>query len=206
MKFKKIVKVAENLIRIKIKMPYKINQYTCVKTLGQGISAKVKLAVDEDGKKVAIKIFKEPNEKTLEEIERECGILLTLGHPNIVHVIEWQKVALKVKEDGSKQRVAIIVLELIEGGELFDFVVIKNFRPEVCRFFFRQMLMAIHECHSLGFAHRDIKLENVLLDKNFNSKLADFTFCTPVEGSKGLNYSDTYLGTEGYMAPEIIRN
>jgi serine/threonine protein kinase len=42
------------------------------------------------------------------------------------------------------------------------------------------MLQAIHACHSLGFAHRDLKLENVLLDKNFNSKLTDFTFATPI--------------------------
>jgi len=185
-------------------MPYKINQYTCIKTLGEGATAKVKLAVDQDGKRVAIKVFKEPKEKLLDEIERECGVLLTLNHPNIVHVIEWQKIAYKVKENGAKQRVAIIVLELIEGGELFDFVALKNFRPEVCRYYFRQMLLAMHACHSLGFAHRDLKLENVLLDKNFNAKIADFTFCTPVEGSKGLNYSDTYGGTPGYMAPEII--
>ena len=161
-------------------MPYKINQYTCVKTLGEGISAKVKLAFDEDGKKVAIKIFKDHNETILEEIQRECEILLTLDHPNIANVIEWQKHAFKVKADGTKTKVAIIVLELIEGGEMFDFVVLKNFSPEVCRFYFRQMLQAIHACHSLGFAHRDLKLENVLLDKNFNSKLTDFTFATPI--------------------------
>lgn len=94
-------------------------------------------------------------------------------------------------------------MELVEGGELFDYVAIKPFKPEICRFYFNQMLQALHFSHSSGVAHRDLKPENILLDKNFNAKIADFGFAAPVEGRDGSGFLHTVLGTQSYMAPEI---
>jgi len=78
-----------------------------------------------------------------------------------------------------------MALELITGGELFDYVALAPFSPEMCRYFFRQTLQALHYIHSHGTAHRDLKPENILLDDQFNVKIADFGFAAPVEGRDG---------------------
>lgn len=130
---------------------------------------------------------------------------MAVKHTNIVECFSFKANAMKIKKDGRHIPISYIAMELVDGGELFDFVAIAPFRPEICRFYFRQMLQALHYSHSQGFAHRDLKPENILIDKNCNAKIADFGFSAPIEGRDGSGFLHTALGTQCYMAPEIHR-
>ena len=67
------------------------------------------------------------------------------------------------------------VLELAPKGEIFDYLSYGGpFNEKIARYYFRQMILALKHCHKAGFAHRDIKLENILLDGQLNLKLLDF--------------------------------
>lgn len=64
-------------------------------------------------------------------------------------------------------------------------------------------MYGLQYAHKSGFAHRDIKPENILIDKNYNLKIADFGFSAPVYGRDNSGFLQTQLGTRPYMAPEI---
>ena len=64
------------------------------------------------------------------------------------------------------------------------------------------MVSAVAICHENGVTHRDLKLENVMLDENWELKIIDFGLAAPTEGRDGSGYLKTTLGTKGYMAPE----
>lgn len=72
------------------------------------------------------------------------------------------------------------------------------------KYYFKQIVQGVYYLHSNGFAHRDLKPENILLDENYSVKLADFGFATPISGRIGLGKSHSYIGTPGYMPPEVM--
>ena len=95
-----------------------------------------------------------------------------------------------------------LVLEYLEGGELFDYVSCYGALPEeeAVRLF-RQIIAGLSYCHRFNICHRDLKPENILLDAGRNIKLADFGMAALQPADRWLN---TSCGSPHYAAPEII--
>eukprot|EP00830_Metopus_es_P020176 TRINITY_DN788_c0_g1_i2.p1 TRINITY_DN788_c0_g1~~TRINITY_DN788_c0_g1_i2.p1 ORF type:complete len:454 (-),score=121.68 TRINITY_DN788_c0_g1_i2:10-1371(-) len=145
------------------------------------------------------------NKTYVELVTNEAKIMGHLDHPNLVKLYEFDDKGMLIKKSGKQVPVLYLVLDLVKGGELFDYIAVSGrFSDKVARHYFKQFLQALEYLHGKGYAHRDIKAENVLLDTNYDLKLADFGFSTPMTGKDGSGKLSTQKGTPGYMAPEIL--
>nr|GFA79563.1 CBL-interacting serine/threonine-protein kinase 24-like [Tanacetum cinerariifolium] len=129
----------------------------------------------------------------VDQIKREISITKIMRHPNIVRLYEVL----------SSQTKIYIILEFINGGELFDKIVNKGKLSErSARRYFQQLIDAIAYCHGKGVYHRDLKPENLLLDSEGKLKVSDFGLSAlPQEGVELLY---TTCGTPNYIAPEVL--
>ncbi|NXC69764.1 NUAK2 kinase, partial [Anhinga anhinga] len=144
---------------------------------------------------VAIKSIRKDkikDEQDLVHIRREIEIMSSLNHPHIIAVHE-------VFENSSK---IVIVMEYASKGDLYDYISERQrLTEQEARHFFRQVVSAVYYCHKNGIVHRDLKLENILLDANGNIKIADFGLSNVYQQDKLLQ---TYCGSPLYASPEII--
>ena len=179
-------------------------RYQLGRTLGSGVSCKVKLAKDDANNRYAVKIFSKDIDFA-ELMDAELATLRQCAHPNVIGLIESGKGTQNHSKKAEKcKSVHYIVLELAFGGELFDYIANSGrFEERVARYYMKEMLDGLNYCHNQGIVHRDLKPENILLDGQFNLKIADFGFAAPVEGKDGKGNLTTKLGTLNYMAPEI---
>jgi calcium-dependent protein kinase len=148
-----------------------------------------------DGVKRAIKIIPKSRVHRPEVLIREITILKQVDHPNIV----------KLYETYEDNRYIYLVMELMEGGELFDRIIEKgHFTEEEAARLFQQMLSAINYLHKHKIAHRDLKPENFLFaSDSFNSplKLIDFGFAKNLRTER---FMTTKAGTAYYISPEVL--
>merc|ERR550534_3228350 len=94
-------------------------------------------------------------------------------------------------------------MEYCNNGELFDYIVAKDkLNENEARGFFRQIVSALGFLHRNGFVHRDLRPENLLLDKNQKLKLIDFGLCARWSGE--LKKLKTCCGSPAYAAPELV--
>ncbi|KMU82535.1 serine/threonine-protein kinase KIN4 [Coccidioides immitis H538.4] len=146
--------------------------YILGQTLGEGEFGKVRLGWKRDGSvQVAIKLIRREtlgsNPGRLPKIHREIAILRELSHPNIVRLHEM------VETD----RHIGIILEYASGGELFDYILNQRYlKDHAARRLFAQLVSGVGYLHKKGIVHRDLKLENLLLDRNRNIIITDFGF------------------------------
>ncbi|XP_073712259.1 rho-associated protein kinase 2b isoform X5 [Misgurnus anguillicaudatus] len=96
-----------------------------------------------------------------------------------------------------------LVMEFMPGGDLVTLTSNYEIPEEWARFYTAEVVLALDAIHSLGFIHRDIKPDNMLLDRNGHLKLADFGTCMKMDSS-GMVRCDTAVGTPDYISPEVL--
>ncbi|KAL7275191.1 hypothetical protein RUND412_001866 [Rhizina undulata] len=173
----------------------KFGDYILGQTLGEGEFGKVKLGWRKDGGvQVAIKLIRRdslsPHPNRLSKIYREISILRTLSHPNIVRLHEMVET----------ERHIGIILEYASGGELFDYILTHRYLkdPPACRLF-AQLVSGVGYLHKKGIVHRDLKLENLLLDRNRNIIITDFGFANVFDPRDELGELEDRLDEPGIL-------
>jgi len=141
------------------------------------------------------------------QLKRELNVMKKVKHPNVIQLIEFHEDVEYPEANGSKKSCLVTVLEFAPGGELFDFLMFTgHFSDEATRTYLCQFLDGLEAMHSIGIAHRDLKPENLLMDSDFNLKIADFGFATEYKSDNGSQIMmNTACGTKGYLAPELLK-
>ncbi|KAK0225407.1 kinase-like domain-containing protein [Armillaria fumosa] len=178
--------------------------YEMAYELGKGAYATVVKALSRTtGEWVAVKMIREKRPQgstsvttTQTQLNREINIMSNLSHPNICGMK-----GVYYHQDGSIN----LVLELVEGGDLLDYITSREgLSEDLTRHIAWQLCDALAYVHSLGVTHRDLKPENVLVTKDDPPivKVADFGLAKVVDS---LTMLRTMCGTPSYLAPEVVR-
>ncbi|KAK2879513.1 hypothetical protein FQN49_000815 [Arthroderma sp. PD_2] len=169
-----------------------VGNYALGKLIGKGSFGKVYLATHKltNGSKVVLK----SSDRDDPNLAREIHHHRQFHHPHIARLYE-----VIVTE-----KLVWLVLEYCPGDELYNHLLQNGPMPiEKTQKIFTQLVGAVAYVHSKSCVHRDLKLENILLDKHENVKLCDFGFTREYEGKA--SYLQTFCGTICYSAPEMLK-
>lgn len=170
------------------------DRYELVKEIGSGNFGVARLMRNRaSGDLVAVKYI-DRGEKIDENVQREIINHRSLRHPNI---IRFKEVILTPTH-------LAIVMEYASGGELFERICnAGRFSEDEARFFFQQLISGVSYCHSMQVCHRDLKLENTLLDGSTapRLKICDFGYS---KSSVLHSQPKSTVGTPAYIAPEVL--
>lgn len=180
--------LAEDLLRSATRS---VSGYDLGRIIGQGHFGTVRLAVHRlTGTRVAIKQL--PKDPAPDLLFRELQLHRRLRHPHVLALYEIIATETSIW----------LVSELCTGGELFDYLVeTGRLSLEETRRVFGQIVLGVAYLHRNNIVHRDLKLENILLDGRLNVKIADLGFSREFDENR---WMETWVGTVGYSAPEIL--
>ena len=178
------------------------SKYIILDKKGFGATADVYLVKEANHDDVyAAKVLKKHSDLFDKEI-KILNTLKTANNPYIVNIINSGEGLVKKKnhEDTIHQ---YLVLQYASKGELFDYIyhAKAGLSERHAKVVFAKILKGVEACHNSGVCHRDLKMQNILVDQNFAPKICDFGFAT-----QNNDHLDEYLGTRNYASPEILRN
>lgn len=171
-----------------------MEKYEVVKQLGAGNFGVARLMRHKETQELVAMKYIERGLKIDENVAREIINHRSLRHPNI---IRFKEVVLTPTHLG-------IVMEYAAGGELFDRICTAGrFSEDEARYFFQQLISGVSFCHSMQICHRDLKLENTLLD---GSRAPRLKICDFGYSKSSLLHSrpKSTVGTPAYIAPEVL--
>ncbi|XP_027192514.1 serine/threonine-protein kinase SRK2I-like [Cicer arietinum] len=170
------------------------DRYDLVRDIGSGNFGVARLMQDKQTKELVAVKYIERGDKIDGNVKREIINHRSLRHPNIVR---FKEVILTPTH-------LAIVMEYASGGELFERISnAGRFSEDEARFFFQQLISGVSYCHAMQVCHRDLKLENTLLDGSPTPrlKICDFGYS---KSSVLHSQPKSTVGTPAYIAPEIL--
>ncbi|NXF85269.1 HUNK kinase, partial [Eubucco bourcierii] len=178
-----------------------VGNYLVGNMINKGSFAKVMEGLHiPTGEKVAIKVINKRKARqdsyAFQHLKREPRIHQMIKHPNVVQLYETLEPANSY----------YMVMELCLSGDLLDRVCDQQRLSEgEVRRYTRQILAAVEHLHCQGIVHRDLKIENFLLDENNNIKIVDFGLSNTAN-FKGVSQDllHTQCGSPAYAAPELL--
>ena len=179
------------------------NKYIIIDNLGEGTFGKVFLVKTKDtNKEFAVKVLPKFH-KRFKNMIQIIQIISSLNNEYITKMIDSGKglVYRKGEIEGDYQ---YVVYEYASKGTLFDYFLFPNensLEEKYAKILFKKILKGVQAMHKIGLCHRDIKLENILLDENFNPKICDFGTVHSANQKLTIPW-----GTKGYAAPELFNN
>ena len=180
-------------------------KYKVIGRKGKGASAIVYLAEDKTTKKqYAVKVLKEKS-PTYETEIKILEKVSSLNSPFIVNLIEFGQGPIKIASKPVKIG-DYLVLEFASKGEIFDYIYCSGngLKERNAKLIFQKILRGVQAFHNCGICHRDLKMQNILVDESFNPKICDFGFASEIKGKDGSGKLTEFLGTINYAAPEIF--
>jgi len=162
--------------------------------VAEGSSGIVYLGKEADSRKlVAIKVVSINNKEEMDSMNNEILMMKTTTHPNVV---EFRGAYIK-------QQKVWVIMEYMNGGALTEVISACELTERQIAAISKQILQSLVLLHSMERIHRDIKSDNVLLNKDGTVKLADFGYCAQLTEEREKRTS--VVGTPYWMAPELIR-
>ena len=184
---------------------HRLGDYVLGQTLGEGEFGKVKLAWSETGgvrKYYAVKLIRQDRLNGVDPAQRskvthEINSLKACRHPHIVPLRRLMRTDSYIG----------IVLDYASGGDMFNYIY-KNGRPDerTAKRLFAQLVSGVSYLHQKGIVHRDLKLENLLLDGNNSIMISDFGFANSFRTASGIKLMKTSCGSPCYAAPEVVNS
>jgi len=173
-----------------------LSEYSIGKVLGEGGFCEVRLGIYHHSKrKVAVKVIDKSRLSDINDrkrVAREIKVLKKLHHACIIRCFDVIDTPSKI----------CIIMENASGGSLLDYVRSKKrLKESEAAKFLQQVVHGLIYCHSKGVVHRDIKLENLLLDSDTNIRIIDFGLSAITAPGKKLK---VFCGSPSYAAPEIV--
>ena len=169
-----------------------------MKYLGKGGFAWAFSVEDIDTKvQYAVKIIKEKDDPNFKNEINMLEKVSKFKNPYIVNMIEYGEEEIKVKSKSLEKR-QYIILDYVSEGELFTYIYNfkKGLENKTAKLIFHKLLKGLETIHKSGICHRDLKIDNILMDKFFNPKICDFGLATELKGKNGSGILFESVGTK----------
>ncbi|XP_055942528.1 rho-associated protein kinase 2-like [Argiope bruennichi] len=177
----------------------KADDFSVIKTIGRGAFGEVQLVRHKSTKKLyAMKLLSK-----FEMIKRSDSAFFfeerfILAHANS----EW---IVKLHFAFQDAKNLFMVMDYMPGGDMVNLMSNYDVPESWSKFYCAELILAVDAIHQMGFVHRDVKPDNMLLDKQGHLKLSDFGTCVRMS-EDGLVRSDTAVGTPDYISPEVLKS